>query len=75
MRSYREADAGSKSMEIRHHASCRANRPDKPKQETEKPIQILDISDTQVVHQCTDCGAYVTMTYSVKKPSSKGAEK
>jgi hypothetical protein len=43
---------------IKHHATCHADYPEKPKGEAAQALFVTDLPDGSVAHVCVDCGAY-----------------
>jgi ssDNA-binding Zn-finger/Zn-ribbon topoisomerase 1 len=46
-------------IKIKHFINCTADYPEKPIEEKPQEIMKIEIDENEVVHQCSDCGAFV----------------
>jgi ssDNA-binding Zn-finger/Zn-ribbon topoisomerase 1 len=47
--------------EIKHFSNCKADYPEKPIGEKPQEIIKIEIDNNEIVHQCSDCGAFIIM--------------
>lgn len=57
-----------KAEDIKHHASCRADYPEKPDGEAPRATTEIDLDDGYKALVCVDCGAQVSNLPPLEDP-------